>query len=178
MTTPLDVVSFWRAATIDKWFAKDAEFDGACRGQFLPLHMEVAARQHDEWLTTAEGALGLILLVDQIPRNVFRGTGHMYATDSLARHYARSARAAGFMRQAELELRVFFLLPFAHSESLVDQDMSVAMSTSMGQPYVRHAERHRDIIRRFGRFPHRNPILGRETTPQEAAFLKAGGFAG
>lgn len=156
MLKPHEIVSFWRDATVDKWFAKDTAFDGLCRERCLPLHMEVAARQHDHCLTTAQGALGLILLVDQIPRNIFRGTGHMYATDSLARYYARTARAAGFMRQVELELRVFFLLPFAHSESLVDQDISVALSTSMGQPYVKHAERHRDIIRRFGRFPHRN----------------------
>lgn len=173
-----DIVAFWREAGEDKWFAKDVAFDGACRERFLALHMAVAARRHDDWMATAEGALGLILLVDQIPRNVFRGTGHMYATDGLARHYARAARAAGFIGRVALELRVFFCLPFSHSEALGDQDVAVALITSLGQPWLKHAERHRAIIRRFGRFPHRNALLGRETTREEAAFLADGGFAG
>ena len=173
-----DIVAFWREAGEDKWFDKDVAFDGACRERFLALHMAVAARRHDDWMATAEGALGLILLVDQIPRNVFRGTGHMYATDGLARHYARAARAAGFIGRVALELRVFFCLPFSHSEALGDQDVAVALITSLGQPWLKHAERHRAIIRRFGRFPHRNALLGRETTREEAAFLADGGFAG
>src|SRR5579875_3817512 len=140
--------------------------------------MAVAAGRHDAWMATAEGALGLILLVDQIPRNVFRGTGHMYATDGLARRYARAARAAGFIGQVPLELRVFFCLPFSHSEALGDQDIAVALNTSLGRPWLEHAESHRAIIRRFGRFPHRNALLGRETTRAEAAFLAEGGFAG
>lgn len=171
-------MSFWLRAGPDSWFAKDAAFDGLCRNRFLDLHMEVAAGRHDEWLTTAEGTAALILLVDQIPRNVFRGTGHMYATDGLARHYARQALAGDMVGRIAVDLHVFVFLPFAHSEALADQDLSVMLHTRLGEPWLSHAEAHRDIIRRFGRFPHRNSLLGRETKPEEAQFLENGGFAG
>ncbi len=178
MSTAPDIVSFWRSAGPDKWFDKDPLFDGACRDSFLDLHMAVAARRHDDWMATAEGALALILLTDQIPRNVFRETPHMYATDPLARHFARQALASSLMDQVELGLRAFFALPFGHSEDIADQDLSVALVATLGEPWLPYAEGHRDIIRRFGRFPHRNALLGRETTPEEAAFLASGGFTG
>lgn len=171
------VLRFWRQAGEAKWFEKNEAFDNAFRARFLDLHMAVAARRHEAWLAEAEGALALLILTDQFPRNAFRGTGHMYATDPLARHYARQAQTAGHMR-GEPELWLFFILPFAHSEDLTDQDISVALTTPFGAPWLGHAEDHRDIIRRFGRFPHRNRLLARETTPEEAAFLAAGGFAG
>lgn len=173
------VVAFWReAGARGRWFDKDADFDRAFRERFLDLHMEVAARRHDGWLASAEGALALLILADQFPRNAFRGTGHMYATDPLARHYARKALEAGHMERVELELRLFFCLPFAHSEEMADQDLSVRLNAGLGQPWLAHAEGHRDIIRRFGRFPHRNPVLARTTTAEEAAFLEGGGFKG
>lgn len=173
-----DIVAFWRDAGADRWFAKDAAFDGQCRTHFLELHMQAATRQHDDWMATAQGALALLLLLDQIPRNVFRGTAHMYATDPLARHFARQAVAADFMQQVEPELRVFLCLPFSHSESLEDQNLAVQLNTRLGEPALSHAIGHRDIIRRFGRFPHRNRLFARETTAEEAAFLAEGGFAG
>lgn len=174
-----DVVGFWkRAGDEGRWFAKDADFDRSFKERFLDLHMEVAKRQHDGWIETPEGALALLIIIDQFPRNAFRGTGHMYATDPLARHYAREARAAGHMERVEAELRLFLCLPFAHSEEIADQDISVALNARLGEPWLSHAEGHRDIIRRFGRFPHRNEMLGRETTLEEAAFLRNGGFQG
>lgn len=174
---PEDVVAFWRASR-DRWFEKDAAFDAAFRDNFLDVHMAVAARRHDAWMETPEGALALLILTDQFPRNAFRDTGHMYATDPIARLYARQALGAGHSGQVDPTLRLFFCLPFAHSEDILDQDISVWLNAGLGQPWLEHAEGHRDIIRRFGRFPHRNPMLGRTTTADEARFLEAGGFNG
>lgn len=173
------VLDFWRRAGREgNWFSQDPGFDRAFRDRFLDAHMDVAAGRHADWQGSAEGALALLVLTDQFPRNAFRGTGHMYATDGLGRRYARAAHQAGHMATVAPELRLFFCLPFAHSEDLADQDLSVALNGELGQPWLDHARGHRDIIRRFGRFPHRNPMLGRETTAEEAAFLRAGGFAG
>ncbi|CAH1694761.1 conserved hypothetical protein [Hyphomicrobiales bacterium] len=174
---PAEVLRFWRTAE-DKWFAKDNRFDSAFRERFLDLHLAVAARRHDRWMETPDGALALLILTDQFPRNAFRGTGHMYATDPLARLYARQAQALGHMERVEPALRLFFCLPFSHSEDEADQETAVSLNRQLGQPWLEHAEGHRDIIRRFGRFPHRNPMLGRETTQEEAVFLNAGGFKG
>lgn len=174
-----DVVGFWKDAGQEgRWFDKDKDFDRRFRERFLNLHMAVAERRHDGWIETPEGALALLILTDQFPRNAFRGTGHMYATDPLARNYARQAQAVGHMERVEPELRLFFCLPFAHSEDVADQDVSVALNARLGEPWHSHAEGHRDIVRRFGRFPHRNPMLGRETTAEEASFLREGGFRG
>jgi uncharacterized protein (DUF924 family) len=174
---PEGLVAFWQASA-GQWFAKDPAFDADFRRRFLDLHMAVAARRHDDWGTTAQGSLALLILTDQFPRNAFRGTGHMYATDPLARHYARAALDAGHMEQVEPAVRLFFCLPFAHSEALADQDLSVVLNARLGRSWLDHAEGHRDIIRRFGRFPHRNAILARTTTAEEAAFLEDGGFRG
>ena len=119
-----------------------------------------------------------MLLLDQFPRNAFRGTARMYATDEAAREAAASAIDAGHDRAVEQALRLFFYLPFGHSEDLADQERSVALAESLGEPSLSHAKGHRDIIRRFARFPHRNPILDRAMTPEEQAYLDAGGFAG
>lgn len=172
-----DVVCFWRAARAD-WFSHDPAFDRRFRERFFDLHLSAARRERDDWADTPEGSLALLILLDQLPRNAFRGTSHMYATDPLARHFARMANAAGHMDAVDPELRLFFCLPFEHSEDVADQDLSVALNTRLGPVERSHAEGHRDIIRRFGRFPHRNPLLLRETTAQEQAFLDQGGFAG
>ncbi|RTS57491.1 DUF924 family protein [Pseudomonas aeruginosa] len=126
----------------------------------------------------AEDHLGLLLLLDQYPRNAFRGTPRMYASDAQARRWAERALGQGLDRQVGDALRLFFYLPFAHAENLADQDRSVALNHGLGQPFLAHAREHREIIRRFGRFPHRNPILGRLSSAEELAFLAAGGFAG
>lgn len=172
-----DVTHFWREAGPDRWFDKDASFDHAFTTRFLDAHMAAARRALDHWSDEAEGALALLILLDQLPRNAFRGTAHMFATDSLALAFARQAVARGHDRVVEPALRVFFYLPFEHSEVLADQDRSVALCEELDS-YARYARTHREVIARFGRFPHRNAVLGRETTAEEQAFLDAGGFAG
>ena len=172
------VVAFWRESGPGKWFAKDAAFDREFRQRFETLHFAAAARRCDGWMATAEGALALMLLLDQYPRNSFRGTAHMYATDPLARLYCRQALDAGLDQQVEPALSLFFYLPLSHAEHLPDQQRALALNRALGEPYVGHAQGHLDIVARFGRFPHRNAILLRESTAEELAFLQAGGFAG
>lgn len=172
------VVAFWRQAGPAQWFTKNAAFDREFRERFQALHLAAAARQCDHWLATAEGALGLMLLLDQYPRNSFRGTAHMYATDPLARLLCRQALDAGLDRQVEEPLRLFFYLPLSHAEHLPDQQRALELNRALGEPFITHAQGHLDIVARFGRFPHRNTILLRESTAEELAFLAAGGFAG
>lgn len=172
------VVDFWRDAGPGLWFAKDPGFDARFRSRFLAAHEAAARGDCAGWAATPEGALGLLLLLDQFPRNAFRGTPRMYATDALARAVATEAVAAGQDQGVAPALQLFFYLPFAHSEALADQDRSVALVAPLGEPNLTHARRHRDIIRGFGRFPHRNPILGRAMRPEEQRYLDAGGYAG
>jgi uncharacterized protein (DUF924 family) len=176
--TAESLVAFWREAGRERWFRRDDAFDALFRHRFMALHLEAAARAHDAWLETAEGALALMLALDQFPRNAFRGTAHMFATDPLALAFAERAVAAGHDRAVAEELRVFFYLPFMHAEDLALQERCVALCAPLGEDTLRHAVAHRDIIARFGRFPHRNPVFGRRTTAEEQAFLDAGGFAG
>jgi len=174
----LSVTKFWRDAGEDAWFEKNDAFDAGFRDRFLDLHYAAARRECDDWAEHAEGSLALMILLDQFPRNCFRGTGHMYATDSLAKHFARKAVAAGHDLALDPEVRVFLYLPFEHAENLADQDISVELHTARAEFNLKYALEHRDIIQRFGRFPHRNSLLGRETTAEEKAFLDAGGFSG
>ncbi len=178
MSVARQVVEFWRAAGPQRWFARDDQFDAEFRRRFLDAHYVAARRSCEDWLETAEGALALMLLLDQFPRNCFRNTAHSYATDGLARHYATRAIEEGLDRELTPQLRAFIYLPFEHSEDPLDQERSVAMFEVLGDlEYLRYAELHRDIIRRFGRFPHRNAALGRIPTPEELDFLATGGFA-
>lgn len=174
----VEVVAFWREAGPRLWFAKDADFDARFRGRFLALHEAVAQGGTAGWGATVEGALALILLLDQFPRNAFRGTARMYATDAAARAAARAAIGIGIDLDIPAALRIFAYLPLGHSESLADQELCVALAHHLPPPHPRQAAHHRDIVQRFGRFPHRNAILGRETTAEEARFLAAGGYAG
>jgi len=179
MSAPERVVAFWRQAGPDKWFAKEDAFDAAFRDGFRDDHLAAARRERDAWARDATGSLALCLLLDQWPRNCFRGTGHAFATDPLARLFARRAIAAGHDQAFEEALRPFFYLPFQHSEDLADQRQALTLFGALTGPdadtWARH---HHDIIARFGRFPHRNAALGRRTTPEEAAFLEADGFRG
>ena len=145
---------------------------------FIAWYEAAARGELSAWLTTAEGALALLLLFDQFPRNVFRDTPRMYATDAMACEIAAAAVDAGHDHAVEAEMARFFYLPFGHSESLADQERAVALVRRLGEPDISHAERHCGIVRRFGRFPHRNPILGRAMTEEEQRFLDEGGFAG
>lgn len=173
-----DVVKFWREAGPDRWFDKNAAFDDEIRERFLVSHEAAAAGKFSSWEQDAEGALALIILLDQFPRNMFRGQARAFVTDPLARAIAAGALVRGFDAQAPAEMRNFFYLPFEHSEDLADQERSVAFNKAAGDADgLKWAEIHADIIRRFGRFPHRNAVLGRVTTPEEQAFLDGGGFA-
>ena len=173
---PADVVAFWREAGMGKWFRGGAAFDAECRARWLDAHFAAARCEFEHWLDTAEGALALLLLLDQIPRNIFRGSGHAFASDGLARHYAGRALASGHDAAFEPMLRAFFYLPFEHSEDIADQRRSVELFQALGvELYTKYAIEHLQVIERFGRFPHRNRALGRESTPEEQAWLDAGG---
>ncbi|ATN12259.1 hypothetical protein CRN80_22660 [Pseudomonas sp. FDAARGOS_380] len=172
------VIAFWKQAGPKRWFAKDEAFDTAFRDSFHATHMQAARRELEDWLTTADGALALLILLDQYPRNAFRGTAHMFATDPLARLYARKMVDAGLDQQVEPQLRAFCYLPFEHSEDPQDQQRSLTLNQQLDASTYHWAKEHADIIERFGRFPHRNGVLGRASTDEELAFLKAGGFAG
>ena len=174
-----EVVSFWRGAGPDHWFNKDAAFDEEIRARFLPTHEAAASGKLSDWEQTALGALALLILLDQFPRNMFRGEARAFATDPLALAVAAGGIVRGFDAQVPADLRGFFYLPFEHSENLADQERGIAFYRATGDADgVKWAEIHADIIRRFGRFPHRNAALGRATTPEEQAFLDGGGFAG
>jgi uncharacterized protein (DUF924 family) len=173
------VLAFWREAGPKTWFKKDAAFDAAITARFLATWHAAAAGRLTAWEGTAESALALILVLDQFPRNMFRGDARSFATDARAREVAERAIARGFDQSAPAAERVFFYLPFEHSEDVADQDRCVALVRAMGDAdLLKWAELHADIIRRFGRFPHRNSALGRTSTPAEQTFLDGGGFAG
>lgn len=174
----VEIIAFWQEAGPSLWFAKDADFDRRFRERYLSSHEAAARGELAAWAGTPDGALALILLLDQFPRNAFRGTPRMYATDALARAVAGAAIDARHDLAVPTELRLFVYLPYGHSEDPADQERSVALAQGLGQPNLSHAERHRDIVRRFGRFPHRNPILGRTTTREEQHYLDSGGYAG
>ena len=178
LQTATEIVQFWRDAGPDHWFAKDDTFDARFRAHCLSLYEAAARGNLAPWARTAEGALALVLLLDQFPRNCFRGAPHMLASDPQALAVATTAIDAGHDRAIDPDLRVFFYLPFEHSEDLADQDRSVALAAPLSDEYRKYAELHRNIILRFGRFPHRNAILGRSSTPEEQRFLDEGGFAG
>jgi uncharacterized protein (DUF924 family) len=172
----MHIVHFWHAAGPSQWFARDDAFDADLHAHFLDEHFAAARREHEVLLDHAEGALALILLLDQVPRNVFRNSAHAFATDPLAREYATHAIAAGYDLRVHPELRIFMYLPFEHSETLDDQDRAVALCEALGDAnYLKYAQAHRDVIRRFGRFPHRNRALARVNTLEEQNWLDAGG---
>mgnify|MGYP003348627621 CR=1 FL=1 len=179
IASPDDILNFWREAGPEKWFRKDTAFDGAIRSRFLETYEAAAAGQLSDLERTADSALALILVLDQFPRNMFRNDARTFAADPLAREVAGRAIAQGFDQKFPRSERTFFYLPFTHSEAKADQDLCVQLNRASGDAdSLKWAELHADIIRRFGRFPHRNKVLGRETTPEEQAFLDGGGFAG
>lgn len=182
MESPLpsssEVVRFWRDAGPSRWFRGDATFDAEFRRGFLPAHEAAAAGRLAPWTRSAEGALALLLLLDQFPRNAFRGTPRAYATDALARETADAAIRSGFDREVDAQLRQFFYLPFMHSEDPRDLERCVELNGELGGESLRWARHHRDVVARFGRFPHRNAALGRTSSPEEERFLAEGGFSG
>jgi uncharacterized protein (DUF924 family) len=178
LEAPAAIVAFWREAGPDRWFKKDAAFDDEIKRRFLATHEAAAAGRLTDWEQSAEGALALLILLDQFPRNMFRSEARAFATDPLARAVTSRAILNGF-DGAFPDMRGFFYLPFEHSENLADQERGLALYKAVGdEDGLKWAVLHADIIRRFGRFPHRNAVLGRITTPDEQAFLDGGGFAG
>jgi uncharacterized protein (DUF924 family) len=174
-----DVLAYWRALGPERWFHQDDAVDAAIRDRFQRLHAAAADGQLAEWEDDAESALALVITLDQFPRNMYRGTAAAFSSDPLARAVAGRAIARGFDLLADKAERSFFYLPYMHSELLVDQERCCALCRAAGDTHtLAYAETHADIIRRFGRFPHRNAMLGRVTTAEEQAFLDSGGFAG
>lgn len=175
---PMTVLAFWWDAGPDAWFAGGEAFDTRCREALAHLHEKAAAGDLAAWEETPHGALALILLLDQIPRNIFRKTPRAFATDALALAAAERAIARGFPAAYPTSVRVFFYLPFEHAEDMDAQSRSVDLTRTLkNQELDYYALVHMDAIRRFGRFPHRNAILGRTSTPEEEAYLAAGGFS-
>jgi uncharacterized protein (DUF924 family) len=183
LMVPADIVDFWREAGPKRWYAKEPAFDEEIRQRFEATHHAAARGEYAGWADSANGALALLILLDQFPRNLYRDSAHAFATDGLARQVASDAIERGHDRAADPALREFFYLPFAHAEDLQIQDRGVELSRAAGQEAGEAhpgmwSLLHREIIAKFGRFPHRNAGLGRTTTPDEQAFLDAGGFAG
>jgi uncharacterized protein (DUF924 family) len=177
--TPAEILAFWRAAGRKRWYEPDDTFDADVRRRFLELWRKAAAGELSSWETTDDGALALVIVLDQFPRNMFRGDIRTYSSDALAREVASRAVAGGADIRVEPALLEFLYMPLMHSEHLADQLRCVELFGKSGQTdNLKYAEDHTDIIRRFGRFPHRNRILGRATTPEEQAFLDGGGFRG
>ncbi|MEP3431432.1 MAG: DUF924 family protein [Roseibium sp.] len=178
IVSPIDVLDFWWQAGAAKWFAQDDVFDAQCRDAFLPTIKAAQAGMLDGWVETADGAFALILVLDQFTRNVFRGQAEAFKADAKAVAIAEEALNRGFDRAFPKEVRVFFYLPFEHAENIAYQEKSVDLCRALGDmQFYHYALIHMDVIRRFGRFPHRNAVLGRETTTAEQAFLNAGGFS-
>ena len=188
MTSVNDILEFWfppdthpDSAHPDgqnnpAWFQPGPGYDDAVRERFITAHEQAARGELDGWAATADGALALIVLLDQFPRNMFRGQARSFATDGKALRVAEDAVARGLDQAVPAAWRMFFYLPFEHSEDRAMQARSVALFEALGNAETtRYARTHRDIIDRFGRFPHRNRLLGRESTPEEAQWLASGG---
>ena len=171
--TPSDIVSYWFSdETRPKWFEGGPDFDEELRRRYAGAWEEARQDAFDHWTATPEGVLALVILLDQIPRNIHRGTPAAFSTDPQARHWAKWAVEQGMDQRLGQEQRQFLYLPFMHSEMLEDQEEGMALYTALGlEMQLDYMRRHRDIIARFGRFPHRNDILGRASTPEEIEFL-------
>jgi len=176
--TPSTILAFWRDAGPKRWYTPDDAFDAEVRRRFFGLWQRAAAGELSSWETSDDGALALVIVLDQFPRNIFRGDARTYASDALAREVAHRAIEHGVDARIDPSLREFLYLPFNHSEHLSDQLRCIELTRAAGNAEnLKWAEHHADIIRRFGRFPHRNRLLGRATTPEEQAFLDEGGFS-
>ena len=158
------------------WFDSTPEFDAQLRERFLDLYREAAGGGLTGWRADGRGCLGLVLLLDQLPRNLFRDSPQAFETDSQARAVTRYALDMAFDQQLDEAQRLFLYLPLEHSEEMADQDRSVALigQLTSAPMWLDFARKHREVIVRFGRFPHRNAVLGRASTPEERAFLAGG----
>jgi len=177
--TPEDITEFWYQAGEIRWFTKNAAFDGALAVRFGAALKDARQGAYDHWGDTPEGALGLAILLDQVSRNIHRDSPLAFAADAKALALARGWVGRGYHQAMPAPRARWLIMPFEHAEDLDAQWRCVALFSTMGlHEMVYWARVHLDIIARFGRFPHRNAVLGRQSTPDEIAFLKAGGFAG
>ncbi len=182
MTTSQEVNAFWiNEVGPGGWYLQDERLDQEIRDRFLATWEEAAEGGLGEWKTTPEGLLAYLILLDQFPRNMFRQDARAFATDRRARACAKKGIDRGWDLRVPEPQRQFYYLPLMHSECLTDQDRCVRlMLTNMpetGADNLRHARAHREVIRRFGRFPYRNAVLSRRDTNAEKAFLEKGGYA-
>jgi len=181
MSDPVEVLDFWLGEIgPEGWFAGSEEIDDACAVRFGALLDALEGGGLEHWVDGVVGTLAYLIVADQFSRNIHRGSARAFATDIHARAAARHALAAGWDMQAPVPERQFFYMPFEHSEDLADQDLAVRLMEERmdgDAELILHARAHRDIIRRFGRFPFRNLALGRDTTPAEQEFLNLGGYA-
>lgn len=175
---PQTVIDFWRDLGPEGWFRKDEAVDATIRQRFGDVYEMAARGELDAWAEEPNGALALVILLDQFPRNMFRGTPRVFATDGKALALGRAALARGDHEVVGEDVNQFLAMPLMHSEALADQEDCVRWMERIGPENVPYAVDHRDIVARFGRFPHRNAVLGRSATPEEDAFLAEGGFAG
>jgi uncharacterized protein (DUF924 family) len=183
LSTWQDLLEFWfDGGHVPLWFKTDAAFDARIRERFTPLIEAALGGALAEWESAPDSCLALLIVLDQLPRNAWRGTPRAFCGDVAARAVADRALACGFDSRMPLQRRQFFYLPLEHSETLADQQRCCVFVARMAEEageadrewtkkQVRYAERHREIIERFGRFPHRNAIFARPSTPEEAAFL-------
>jgi uncharacterized protein (DUF924 family) len=171
--TAQQIIRFWFSETVRPlWFKATPEFDAQLRKDFLETYRAALRGELAEWAQTAEGALALVICLDQLPLNMFRGHAESFVGEAPSREVAAAAIARGFVQDLSDEQKAFLFMPYMHSESLFDQRRSVALFAQAGLvDNLRWAEHHRDIVARFGRFPHRNAILGRQSTAEERAWL-------
>ena len=175
MTSISDVLGFWFGPGMaERWFANDPAFDAEVKARLGPAAEAAARGELDAWAGTPEGALALVLLLDQVPRNLYRGDSRAFDGDAAARAVTRRAIEAGFDRELDQVRRLFLYLPLEHSETLADQEDCCRLIEELtdNPNWADYARQHRDIIARFGRFPHRNAALGRTSTAEEEGFLK------
>lgn len=175
MIAPKDILDFWFAEPMrSKWFASTPQLDVAIRDQYEPVWEAALSGELDHWLNSPDGCLALAIILDQLPLNMFRGTAQSFTSEARSCDVARHAIDQGYDKQIDPTRLAFLYMPFMHSENLADQDLSVALFEAAGlENNVRFAKHHREIVRRFGRFPHRNAILGRASTPEELDYLNS-----
>lgn len=173
-----EIIDFWRKAGPKAWFKRDDAFDAQIRAKFEPTYEAATAGKLDVWALAPDSALALIIVLDQFPRNLFRNDPRAFATDDKTLGIVNSVMAAGLDRKMPEDLISFCYMPLMHAENLAAQRRCVEQMERLGHDdTVKFAKIHLDVIEKFGRFPHRNAALGRKTTPEEQAFLNAGGFS-
>lgn len=179
MTKPEEILEFWNSIGPKSWWIKDDKIDQQIAAKFSKTHADARNGKYASWEAEPDSALALVIVLDQFSRNLFRGDAKSFAQDQMALEIASRAIKQNFDQSVDPALKNFFYLPFMHSEKIADQEICLQLMHADGDiSSINAAVIHRDIISRFGRFPHRNAVLGRHTTPAEVKFLESGGFSG